>query len=84
MGQALLLAALDGPAPDHLWPDGHGGVIAACRSGAIFVIGREGRPSGRDDLETAITALVRPGDHRADAPPAIGTADGRVLVFPQD
>ena len=36
------------------------------------------------DLGTAITALVRPGDHRADAPLVIGTADGRVLLLPQD
>lgn len=73
-----------GDAPDQVWLDRRGGVVAACRSGRVLQIDPEGKPIGRDDLGTPITALVRPGDHRAHAPPVLGTADGRVLLLPQE
>jgi outer membrane protein assembly factor BamB len=71
-----------GDVPHQVWIDEEGSAVAACRSGQVFAIDRRGELLGRDDLQTPITALLRPGDHRAAGTPlVVGTADGRVLLL---
>ena len=71
-----------GDTPYQVWCAQNGAVLAVCRSGKVFVIGKDGLLRGRDDLDATITALLRPGDHRVSGGPLVlGAADGRALLL---
>ena len=71
-----------GECPSCLWPQADGSMLAACPSGAVLVVDRQGKLTGRHDLGTRITAVFRPGEHSATADRcAIGTDGGRVLTL---
>lgn len=62
-----------------LWPDAGGNVLAACRSGRVFVISPGGELVGVHDLGSEISAVPRPGEHRRGAGAlAVGTESGEV------
>ncbi len=65
-----------------LWPRPDGSILAICPSGNVFVVDAGGRLTGRDRLPTAVTAILRPGQHRL-SPSCIpvGTGDGTIHVL---
>ncbi len=89
------VAALDGRTGARRWacfvgepthfvaPADDGRVLAAARSGKVFLIGRAGSLCGAADLGQPITGLLRPGEDRSANAVLLGTADGRLLALPQ-
>jgi len=72
-----------GDEPRLLWPRADGSILAVCPSGSVvFAVGADGGLAGCETLPAPITALLRPGQHRAD-PSCIpvGTNDGTIHVL---
>lgn len=64
-----------------LWVLADGSVLAVTESGAGWMIATDGVVRGKFELDSALTAWPRPGDHRgAGRSLVLGTADGRVLM----
>jgi outer membrane protein assembly factor BamB len=57
-------------------------VIAAARSGRVFIIGHGGELIGAVSLGQPITGLLRPGEDRQANAVVLGTRDGRLLLLP--
>jgi len=74
-------ACFIGEPSDFLATMGQGAIIAICRSGKVFVIDRHGALAGCDLFGAAVTAFLRPGDHRETATILVGTHDGRLLAL---
>ena len=69
--------------PTHfVAPVAEGRILAAARSGRVFLISNDGTLSGAADLGQPITGLLRPGEDRSANAVVLGTADGRLLVLP--
>ena len=66
-----------GESPLLVWPLSNDRVTAVCTSGMVYVISREGKLLGSQNLGSPVTAVLRPGDHRSgtDMIP-VGTAGG--------
>lgn len=72
-----------GETAELVWmlPDGR--VLAIAQRGVAWVISATGEIQGRIDVGESITAIPRPGNHRAsDRNLILGTASGRVLMMP--
>lgn len=74
-------AVFVGPPTNFVAPLADGRVLAVAPKGDVFVIGNDGKLAGRSSAGSQITALLRPGDHRAANAVILGTHDGRVLVL---
>jgi outer membrane protein assembly factor BamB len=59
-----------------------GRILAAARSGEVFLIGRDGSLVGAADVGQPITGLLRPGEDRSAGGVLLGTGDGRLLALP--
>ena len=71
-----------GKRPRQLWTRGDGTIIAFTAAGELFVLSKQGELLGHHDLSRPVTALLRPGEHRAQATfLALGTADGNVWLL---
>ena len=71
-----------GEEPRMLWVRADGSVLSFCLSGSVFVTGADGRLTGRQQLSAPITALLRPGEHRAQAARVpVGVRDGGLFVL---
>jgi outer membrane protein assembly factor BamB len=89
------VAAFDGRTGDRRWacfvgeptqfvaPVADGQVLAAARSGKVFLIRGDGSLAGAAVLGQPITGLLRPGEDRNANAVLLGTADGRLLLLPQ-
>jgi hypothetical protein len=89
------VSAYDGAAGRRKWtcyvgeptcfiaPCAGGRVLAVAPSGKAFVIDANGNFVGCNDLGAAATAVLRPGDHRAENAIVVGLADGRILTLPR-
>lgn len=87
------VCAFDGPTGSRQWacflgtpacflaPFESRKLLAVTPSGKIFLIDERGNLTGQEDWETAITGLLRPGDHRAGKQVLLGTGDGRLRVL---
>ena len=72
-------ACYTGEAADYVGALSDGRTLAVCPAGRVFVIDAAGSLLGQCDLGSPITALLRPGSHRAGRPPIIaGAQDGTV------
>jgi len=75
-------ACFVGDPPAFVAPYRQDAVMAICFSGDVVVIDGQGRLAGRNSLSAPVSALLRPGDHRATGAILVGTGDGRLLVLP--
>jgi outer membrane protein assembly factor BamB len=88
------VAAMDGRSGARRWacfvgrptqfvaPMTDGRILAAARSGQVFLIDREGALVGAADVGQPITGLLRPGEDRSAGGALLGTADGHLLALP--
>lgn len=73
-----------GDAGRMLWPQQDGAVLALCASGEALRVSGEGKLVGREDMGSPITALLRPGEHRAEPSVLpVGTEDGVLRILPR-
>ncbi|MEA3400811.1 MAG: PQQ-binding-like beta-propeller repeat protein [Armatimonadota bacterium] len=91
-GAAGYVAAFDGSSGERLWACYLGEptlllaltdnqrIAAATPSGTVFLLRTDGRLAARVELGAEVSAVVRPGDHRAGNPLLAGTQDGRVVA----
>ncbi|NUQ65927.1 MAG: PQQ-binding-like beta-propeller repeat protein, partial [Pirellulales bacterium] len=75
-------AAFVGQPTTFVAPLSDGRALAAAPTGEIFLLAPDGQLAGRASLGSEITALLRPGGHRAANRVILGTKDGRILVLP--
>jgi len=77
-GDALWFCYI-GSRPQLLWARKDGTIVALVATGELFLISAEGKLLGRQELGAPVSALLRPGEHRAQAQfLVLGTADGTV------
>ena len=68
-----------GGAAELLWRRADATIVAVLASGEVFLLSADGRLLGREELDSSVTALLRPGEDRGRAERLpIGTRD-RVL-----
>ncbi len=77
---ARRFASFVGEATHFVAPMADGRVIAASRSGKVFVLRDDGTVLGQVSLARPITGLLRPGEDRSANAVLLGTEDGRLLV----
>ncbi len=74
-------ACFIGEAASFVAPYGSRQVVAVARSGRVFVLDGKGGIAGCQDLGRPVSALLRPGGHRAGNAIVVGTRDGTVWVL---
>jgi hypothetical protein len=76
-------AAFVGQPTNFVAPLSDGRVLAVAPTGDVFVLAPDGKLADRASLGGKITALLRPGDHRAANAVILGTEEGRIMVLSQ-
>ncbi|MHC4444729.1 MAG: hypothetical protein ACYTF1_19850 [Planctomycetota bacterium] len=56
-------------------------ILAIAKSGTVFAIDNQGRLIGNQTLNSAVTAFLRPGEHRNTKSILLGTGDGHLMVL---